>query len=164
MWEVVKVASTICTSLGYIWRYSMGISVFVNFVVCDHKRKWLYLVHFHFTFIYLRMQCILWTHEDATYLLNLTHLFLRQIWSFSKSFVYPIVLPVTWTIDASCLCLTCAHCAAAHFTSHTAAHSREDRQCMKPSIVDPCFAHPGVVKLGRTIPRNSFSNFAARSD
>ena len=55
--------------------------------------------------------------------LNLTHQFVRQIWSFFKSFVYHIVLSVTSTIDASCLRLTCC-CAAARFTPHTAAHSR----------------------------------------
>ena len=29
MWEVVKVASTICSSLGYRWRYSTNISVLI---------------------------------------------------------------------------------------------------------------------------------------
>ena len=53
--------------------------------------------------------------------LNLTHHFVGQIWSFSTSFVFHIVLPgKRQLLMASCLPLTCAHCAAVRFTSHTA--------------------------------------------
>ena len=52
--------------------------------------------------------------------------FFRQIWSFSRPFVCHIILPFTSIIDASCLRLTCVHCAAARFMAYTVAHSREE--------------------------------------
>ena len=63
LWNVGdgQVASTICTSLGYRWWYSMDIHVLTFGIWSQAKR--LYLIHFYFTSIYLRNQRILWTQD-----------------------------------------------------------------------------------------------------
>ena len=43
-------------------------------------------------------------------------------------------------------------------------HTVGRTQRRETSKVDPRCAHPGVVKLGWTIPRNSFLNFSTHSD
>ena len=129
MWEVVTVASTICTSFYYRCTNSMNICVLMFWCMITSK-----MVIFDSLAIYINViedAMHKWTHKDITSL-NLTHYFLGQIWNFSSSFVSQIVLPVMQsTIDFLMLTSDVRSLPCSMFYITYSVHTVGRMQCIK---------------------------------
>ena len=64
MWQVVKVASTICTSLGYRLRYSMDISVLILWCVITRENGYIWFTPILHPFSWgCTAYYSIWTHK-----------------------------------------------------------------------------------------------------
>ena len=120
--------SIICTTLGYRWWYSKGHQC-VNFWGMI-TRETVIFDSFPFYINILEESTYIIDSSGRNLSLNLTHHFVGQILSFTRPFVFHIVLPVKRQLlitSHPCLRLTCAHLAEVCITSHTVCTQKGGR-------------------------------------